>query len=92
MQATTVIRKPLITEKATFGSSAFNRYAFEVDRLATKDQIKKAVQELYDVRVVGVATQTRKGRQRRNRYGFWRAKAMKQAIVKVHPDDRIELF
>lgn len=92
MQPTTIIRKPLITEKATFDSSVHNRYAFEVDRRASKDQIRDAVQELYGVRVVGVATQNRKGQLRRNRFGFWRAKAMKRAIVKIHPDDRIELF
>ena len=92
MEATTIIRRPIITEKATFGSSAFNRYAFEVDRRANKHQIRSAVQELYNVRVTDVATQNRKGQLRRNKHGFWRAKAMKRAIVKIHPDDRIELF
>lgn len=92
MEATTVIRKPLITEKTTFASTEFNRYAFEVDRHADKGQIKRAVEELYGVRVLGVATQNRKGQMRRNKFGFWRAKAKRQAIVKIHPDDRIELF
>ena len=50
------------------------------------------MQELYNVRVTDVATQNRKGQLRRNKHGFWRAKAMKRAIVKIHPDDRIELF
>ena len=92
MIATEVIVKPLITEKATFGSTEFNRYAFEVNRRATKDQIKRAVEELYTVRVTGVATMNRKGQQRRNRFGYWKSREMKRAIVKVHPDDRIELF
>jgi large subunit ribosomal protein L23 len=92
MEATTIIRRPLITEKATFESSAHNRYAFEVDRRANKHQIRSAVQELYGVRVLNVATQNRKGQLRRNRYGYWQSKAMKRAIVKIHPDDRIELF
>ena len=92
MDATTIIRRPLITEKVTFQSNDQNRYAFEVDRRATKPQIKTAIEALYDVRVLSVATQNRKGQLRSSRYGFWRSRDMKRAIVKVHPDDRIELF
>lgn len=92
MEATTIIRRPLITEKATWESETHNRYAFEVDRRATKPQIRKAVEALYGVRVVKVATQNRKGQLRRNKYGSWRSKCMKRAIVEIHADDRIELF
>ncbi|MHC4948516.1 MAG: 50S ribosomal protein L23 [Planctomycetota bacterium] len=92
MESTVIIRRPLVTEKSTWASGELNRYTFEVDRRATKDQIKRAVQDLYGVRVVGVATQNRKGQLRRNKFGHWRARAMKQAVIKVHPDDRIELF
>lgn len=92
MLATQIIEKPLITEKATFTSSEFNRYAFKVDRRATKPQIKRAVEELYNVRVLRVATQLRKGKIRRTRFGFREDPTFKRAIVKVHPDDRIELF
>ena len=81
MESTTVIRKPLVTEKATFESSAFNRYAFEVDRRATKPQIKRAVEDLYDVRVTKVATQVRKGQLKRNRFGYWKTSGMKRAVV-----------
>ena len=92
MEPTHVIRKPLVTEKTTFGADQHNRYVFEVDPRADKPTIRQAVEALYDVRVVGVATQNRKGQQRRNRFGFWRTPARKIATVKVHPEDRIELF
>jgi len=92
MESTYVIRRPVITEKATIESAELNRYTFEVDRKATKPDIKQAVEDLYGVRVVGVATQNRKGRQRRNKFGYWRADSFKRAVVKVHPEDRIELF
>ena len=92
MEATTVIKKPFITEKATFTADAFNRYAFQVDRSADKGQIKRAIEELYNVRVVSVATQIRKGHWRRYRYGFVKSPKTKRAIIKVHPDDKIELF
>ena len=92
MKPTTVIHRPLITEKNTFTSDEFNRYGFEVDPHATKDQIKKAVQEIYGVRVLGIATQTRKGKRKRNKFGFFRKGVHKRAIVKVHPEDKIDLF
>ncbi|MHC4910156.1 MAG: 50S ribosomal protein L23 [Planctomycetota bacterium] len=92
MLSTQVIIKPLITEKATYGSAELNRYAFEVSRQATKPQIKRAVEELYGVRVQKVATQVRKGQLRRNRYGAWKTRTSKHAIVRVHAEDRIDLF
>lgn len=91
MHATTVIKKPLLTEKATVDSEENNRYAFEVDRRATKHQIKRAVEELYDVRVQSVATQVRKGASRRLKYGWVASGVMKRALVKIHPEDRIDL-
>ncbi len=92
MEATEVIRKPMVTEKSTFASSMSNRYTFQVDHRATKPQIKQAVEELYNVRVLGVAIQNRKGQMRRNKFGYWKTSEIKRAVVKLHPDDRIELF
>ena len=92
MEPTVVIKRPLVTEKSTYASGELNRYSFEVDPRATKPQIRRAIEELYEVRVLRVATQNRKGQLRRNKHGTWRAKRMKQAIVKIHAEDRIELF
>ena len=87
-----VIKKPLITEKHTLESSEFNRYAFEVDRTARKDQIKAAVEDLYGVRVLAVNTAITKGGRKRFRYGTVSRPKVKKAIVRVHPEDTIELF
>ena len=92
MEPTTVIKKPLVTEKWTFASGERNRYAFQVDTRATKPQIRRAVESLYGVRVLGVAVQNCAGKLRRFKYGYVRTPTTKQAIVKVHADDRIELF
>ena len=92
MEATRVIRKPLVTEKSTYMSTEHNRYSFAVDRRATKPQIRKAIEELYSVRVVSVATQTRPGKTRRGKYGLITSAPTKRAIVKIHAEDRIELF
>lgn len=92
MHATHVIKRPLVTEKATLGSNEQHRYAFQVDPRATKVDIRKAIEELYKVRVVSVATQNRKGRIKRYRYGPVQLPTLKRAIVRVHHDDKIELF
>jgi large subunit ribosomal protein L23 len=92
MHATHVIRRPIVTEKASFGTSHGNRYTFEVAGSARKDQIKAAVQELYKVRVLGVSTQNHKARSRQYKYGLVEGAITKRAIVKVHPEDKIELF
>lgn len=92
MEATQVIHRPMVTEKSTYESDEFNRVTFQVNKRASKPQIRRAIEELYNVRVIGVATQNRKGRMRRNRFGYWQSPAWKKAVVQVHPEDRIELF
>ena len=77
---------------ATKTIEAQNAYAFEVDPKADKPAIKAAVEAIYNVRVLRVTTQNRKGEMRRNRYGHFRQGVMKRAIVTVHPEESIELF
>jgi large subunit ribosomal protein L23 len=92
MEATTVLRRPIVTEKATFATGKANQYTFEVDGKATKDDIKKAVKSLYNVRVLGVNTQIRKARDRAMKFGLVPGKLTKRAIVTIHAEDKIELF
>lgn len=92
MEAHHIIKKPLLTEKTTFASGEFNRHAFIVSRTASKTEIKKAIEDLYSVRVLGVNTVTTKLRSRRYRYGMVGGKSIKKAIVKVHPEDTIEIL
>ncbi len=91
MDATVVIKKPLITEKATWANGQ-NRYLFAVDKRASKTDIKKAVESLYKVRVTGVNTMTRRDRDRVYKYGKVEGRITKRAFVRIHPDDKIELF
>ncbi|MCZ6835996.1 MAG: 50S ribosomal protein L23 [Planctomycetota bacterium] len=91
MKITDVIIKPIVTEKSTIGMEQ-NRYTFQVDRHADKGQIRRAIEELYSVRVVKVNTRNRRGEARRNRYGQYMTPTIKQAVVKIHEEDRIELF
>ncbi len=92
MQAHHVIKRPLLTEKTTWSSNESNRHGFVVDRRATKTDIKRAIQELYGVRVVGISTVNTRSRNRRYRYGAIEGKVTKKAIVRVHADDTLEIL
>src|SRR5947209_6623082 len=89
-----VIIAPLITEKGTHQSTHehHNAYSFQVNLWATKEQIKHAVQELFNVRVEKVRTQMRHGKKRRYRFRVGRLANWKKAIVKLHGEDKIEFF
>jgi large subunit ribosomal protein L23 len=87
-----VILRPLVTEKGVHRSTRNNAYAFEVHRLATKKDVRRAVEELFDVTVLRVATQTRKGKPRRTRFRSGRTGGWKKAIVTLDTEDRIEFF
>lgn len=87
-----VIRRPLVTEKGVHASERLNAYAFEIHPLATKTDVKRAVEQLWEVRVVDVRTQNRRGKPRRARVALGRTKGWKKAIVKLHDEDRISFF
>ncbi len=92
LHATYVIKRPIITEKSSWESQARNRVSFEVHKDASKPMIKSAIEELYGVRVDSVATQTRKGKYKRTRWGTTKTPDWKKATVQLHADDRIDLF
>ena len=87
-----VIVRPLVTEKGMHASERLNAYSFEVNPLATKTDIKNAVEELWEVRVLNVRTQNRKGKPRRHKARFGHTKGWKKAIVELHEEDRISFF
>jgi len=87
-----VILRPLVTEKGMHRATRNNAYAFEVNPLANKDDIRRAVEELFDVKVIGVNTQNRQGKPRRTRFRWGRTKAWKKAIVKLDEEHRIDFF
>jgi large subunit ribosomal protein L23 len=87
-----VIVRPLVTEKGTHQSEKHNAYSFEVHPQATKLQIRDAAEELWNVRVVDVRTQNRKGKPRRHKMSHGVTADWKKAIVKLHPDDKMAFF
>lgn len=87
-----IILRPLVTEKGMHLSEAHNQYSFAVNPLASKVQIRHAVEDLFDVKVEKVRTQSRKGKPRRHRFKFGRTKGWKKAVVTLNREDNIEFF
>ncbi len=92
LDATQVLKKPLVTEKSTFRMNELGQYTFAVDRRASKGEIKAAVEKVYGVNVVSVNTMTDKGRYRRLRYGEVKLPDVKKAVVRLKEGQKIELF
>lgn len=92
MESIYIIKRPLLTEKSTFAMNEAGRYTFEVDRRARKDEIKRAVEELYGVKVVGVTTQVKKGTTRRTRFGWATGSDTKKATVRLKEGQTIDLM
>ncbi len=88
-----IILRPLVTEKGYALAERDNIYFFEVNKLANKNQIKEAVEALFEVKVVEVRTQNRKGKKVRSRRGsYGKRKDWKKALVKLDAEHRINYF
>jgi len=87
-----VLLRPLVTEKGTHQSTRYNAFTFQVNRFSTKVQIKDAVEEMFNVRVLAVRTQNRLGKKKRFRQEMGKQANWKKAIVTLHEEDKIEFF
>lgn len=87
-----VLLRPLVTEKGVHRASRNNQYAFEINKLATKADVKDAVEHLFNVKVAKVRTQNRKGKARRFRFRIGRTGDWKKAIVQLDAEHRIDFF
>lgn len=93
----TIIKKPIITEKATIDSELNNRFAFVVDRKANKIEIKKSIEKMYGVTIESVRTLTYGGGKPSVKYtnkGIveQRNSVWKKAIVTVAEGETIDLY
>lgn len=87
-----VLRRPISTEKSNFQADFESQYTFEVDRRANKVQIKKAVEQAFDVDVLAVNVMNMPGKPRR--YGRYQGRTArwKKAVVTLAPGQQIEFF
>ena len=86
-----VLLRPLVTEKTTVLTGQ-DKYVFEVDLRANKNQIREAVQIAFNVRVMDVNTMVMKGKPKRFGRKVTVRPDWKKAIVTLVPGDKIELF
>ena len=85
-----LIRKPIITEKATLASEG-NAVVFEVAMSATKPEIKKAVEALFNVKVKAVNTTITKGKVKRFRGKIGTRRDVKKAYVTLVEGNTIDV-
>ncbi|MGA4669361.1 50S ribosomal protein L23 [Propionibacteriaceae bacterium Y1923] len=86
-----ILLAPVVSEKS-YGLLDENKYTFIVDPTANKTEIKIAVEQIFDVKVLSVNTINRQGKARRTRYGMGRRASSKRAIVTVAEGQRIDIF
>ncbi len=91
MNAREIIKRPVITE-ASMANMALGKYTFAVDPRANKTQIKRAVEEIFKVKVKKVNTMNVKGKVRRVGVHVGRRPDWKKAIVTLEEGQRIEFF
>lgn len=93
MDLTLVLKKPIITEKSLKAAQQ-GRYTFAVVKMATKGEIKKAVEKQFGVHVVATKTIILKGKTQRvgRRRQEIKKGPWKKAIVKLRPEEKIDLF
>jgi len=87
-----IIKTVRLTEKGTRQSEKYNQYTVVADRLATKPQIRQAVQELFKVKVLAINTLNVRGKDRRKRTSqAGKSADWKKAIVTLKEGDKISL-
>ena len=88
----TILRRPIITEKATYLKEKSNKYVFEVEKKCNKIEIKNAVEEQFNVTVKDVHTYSTHGKIRTRGKYSGRRPDWKRAIVHLKEGDTIEFF
>ena len=87
-----IVKKLVVTEKGTRLKEAVNQYVFEVDRGANKLEIRREVEQRFNVKVQDVNTMTRRGKAKRLRTAsYGRTSVRKRAVVTLQAGQTIEM-
>ena len=90
-QSLSILRRPVITEKSTLMQET-GKYVFEVDERANKLQIRRAVEEAFDVKVLGVNVMKVRGKSKRFGPRLAVQRSWKKAVVTLAPGETITIF
>ena len=92
MNTYSVLRRPILTEKTTRGMEQQNAYVFEVSPEANKLLVRKAIEELFSVKVIKVNMRSRRGKLKRIGRSIGYTKDHKEAIVTLRPGDKLDIY
>jgi large subunit ribosomal protein L23 len=87
-----IVKRPLITEKTSIQKEDYNQMTFEVDRNANRVEIKRAIENIFNVNVAVVRTMQVKGKTKRRGQIVGKRRNWKKAVVKLMPGERIDFF
>ena len=87
-----IIKRPLITEKTSIQKEDYNQMSFEVDRKANRVEIKRAIENIFNVNVATVRTMQVKGKTKQGGRIVGKRRNWKKAVVKLMPGERIDFF
>ena len=91
MDIRNIVKKPIVTEKASVAKEKENKYTFVVDKDANKYQIKQAIEEMFNVKVVSVHTANYGGKTKRMGMHEGRKSDWKKAIIKLKDGQEISI-
>ncbi len=92
MNTQSILRRPMLTEKTTRGIETLNAYVFEVARSANKLQVKKAVEDAFEVKVVKVNMRNKKGKFKRIGRSAGYGQDRKEAVVTLRAGDKLDIY
>jgi large subunit ribosomal protein L23 len=87
-----IIKRPLITEKTSIQKEVSNQLSFEVERKSNRVEIKRSIEKIFNVKVIGLQTMQVKGKKKRRGRIVGRRRDWKKAIVTLGPGERIDFF
>ncbi|MEE8415882.1 MAG: 50S ribosomal protein L23 [Desulfobacterales bacterium] len=87
-----IIKRPLITEKTSIQKELSNQLSFEVERKSNRVEIKRSIEKIFNVKVIGLQTMQVKGKKKRRGRIVGRRRDWKKAIVTLGPGERIDFF
>lgn len=87
-----IIKRPLVTEKSNIQKETANQLTFEVDRQANRIEIRRAIEQIFNVKVASVRTMQVTGKVKRRGRILGKRRDWKKAIVTLRPGERIDFF
>ena len=87
-----ILKRPIVTERATLLTERLNQVMFEVEKTATKHEIRDAIEGFYGVKVTGVRTMIVPGKEKRRGQSMGKRPAWKKAVITLKKGDVIDFF